>query len=247
MKDFFDRHEKVGLLFSGGKDSLTCLYKCKPYWDKLVVLWANTGKNFPEVVEFIEQVRKMVPHFLEVKSDQDGFVKTFGYPAEVVTARFTPEGLPYNTRKPRQQVVNKYQCCAYNLWRPIEEAMVKSGCTGFVKGQRGDDPCNDSWVDKFELQGRQCEMFYPCRDLKESDCLEYLKSQGVDLSERFFIGRSSLDCWDCTGYWEYLPKRLAYMKKHHPEKHEYVVRVLKNIKADVEDDISLLNLGDLHD
>lgn len=240
MKDFFDRHERVGLLFSGGKDSLTCLYKCKPYWDKLYVLWANTGKNFPEIEEFMEEVKAMVPHFIECRSNQDAFVKTVGYPTEVAVTRALPEHRAFCTMANRQSVVTKHQCCNHNLWRPIQGLLDASGCTGFVKGQRGDDPYNDTWQQFVDIAGHKCEMYYPCRDMKEEDCIEYLESQGINLTDRFFIGRTSLDCWDCTGYWEYVPKRMEYMAKHHPEKHEYVVKIFKNIKDDVKESVGYL-------
>lgn len=43
MKHIIDRHERVVLFFSGGKDSLTCLLLLRPYWDRLTVCWINTG------------------------------------------------------------------------------------------------------------------------------------------------------------------------------------------------------------
>lgn len=240
MKDFFDRHERVGLLFSGGKDSLTCLYKCKPYWDKLYVLWANTGKNFPEIEEFMEEVKAMVPHFIECRSNQDAFIKANGYPTEVAVTRILPEHRQFDTQGCNQRVVTKHQCCKNNLWRPVQGMLEAVDCTAFVKGQRGDDPYNDTWPTHIQVGERVCEMLYPCRYLKEEDCLAFLKAEGVNLTERFFIGRTSLDCWDCTGYWEYVPERLKYMAKHHPDKHAHVVQIFKNIKADVNKSIALL-------
>lgn len=240
MKDFFDRHERVGLLFSGGKDSLTCLYKCKPYWHKLVVLWANTGKNFPEIKEFIEQIKKEKVTFIEVRSNQDHFVKTEGYPTEVVAARCTPAGRLVATEPYAQPVVSKYECCAHNLWRPIQAAMDVCNCTGFIKGQRQEDHWHAPWDAEIEVNGRHCEVFYPIRGLTTEECLQFLVDEGVELTERFKLGRTSMDCWDCTGYWEYVPARLEYMKARHPEKYEHVIRIFKNIKADVTTTLNLL-------
>jgi 3'-phosphoadenosine 5'-phosphosulfate sulfotransferase (PAPS reductase)/FAD synthetase len=57
-----ERHKpgKAVLQFSGGKDSLACLLLLRPWWDRLTVMWVNTGAAFPETLELMEAVRSRV-------------------------------------------------------------------------------------------------------------------------------------------------------------------------------------------
>lgn len=244
MDKFFNRHARVALLFSGGKDSMACLYKLKPYWDKLVVVWVNTGKNFPELEADVNKVRDIVPHFVEVSTCQDAFVKEHGYPTDVAWMDAEFHGRQFNASEPRQRVIGKYSCCGHNIWRAIEAVMGTLDCTGFAKGQRNNDHYKAAFVEHFVVNGRELEMCYPIRDMDESSVLAFLKEQGVSITPRFDLKHSSMDCWDCTAYWDAMGDRLEYMKTHHPHKREYVVKVLKDIKRDVEDRIAFLNLGE---
>lgn len=49
----FARHDRVFLAFSGGKDSLAVLHLCKPYRDRLTLLWVNTGLSGIRMTEFV--------------------------------------------------------------------------------------------------------------------------------------------------------------------------------------------------
>ena len=240
LENFFKRHEKVALLFSGGKDSLACLYLCKPWWDKLEVVWINTGKNFPEVEKFMEDIKAMVPHFIEVKTNQDAFIKWYGHPTDVVPVKCDVNGRVFSTEPVRRKLVSKYECCANNIWQGIQKYMTETDCTGFIKGQRNSDHDQAPWVTNFTSGDRKCEMYYPVANWFEEEVLHYLHKQCEKLDERFLLDHSSLDCWDCTAYWGALPNRLIYMKKHHPEKYEHVVHILNDIKRDVEDSVKNL-------
>ena len=64
----------IALAFSGGKDSWACLHLMQDKID--VVLWVNTGKNYPEALESINLAKSMSKSFIEIKSDRDA-QKTF--------------------------------------------------------------------------------------------------------------------------------------------------------------------------
>jgi len=65
----FDTFNKIYLSFSGGKDSIACLHLVKDYLDKVVVVWVNTGANFPEIEQMMREVKSIVTHFHEIKND----------------------------------------------------------------------------------------------------------------------------------------------------------------------------------
>jgi 3'-phosphoadenosine 5'-phosphosulfate sulfotransferase (PAPS reductase)/FAD synthetase len=81
------RHAKPILQFSGGADSLACLWLLREHWPRLTVVWVNTGDCFPETSELMRKVRELVPHFHEVRSDQPAQIRRWGYPVDVLPIR----------------------------------------------------------------------------------------------------------------------------------------------------------------
>ena len=232
MKDFFSRHEHVALLFSGGKDSLACLELCQPFADQLVIVWVNTGKNLPEVEEFVREQGKRAFCFVEVRS---GFAVQC-FPTDVIVDDDTRVGKMFTTGE-QVRVCSKYECCAKHIWRPIEAAMQALDCTGFIKGQREDDTHKAPWDTTFTVGGRAMEMLYPIRHWSAAKVYEFLEAR-MELPEHLYLQHSSFDCWDCTAYWDALSDRLPYLEEHHPCKADVVKRRLNNIKRSVQERLS---------
>ena len=235
LESFYKLHDKVALLFSGGKDSLATLYLCKPWWDRTYVVWVNTHANFPEMTRFMEHIKRMVPHFVALNSNAQSFVSAHGFPSDVVVAE-KDDGAPYAGVKPT--MCSKFECCAHNLWRPIWEFMNKTDATGFIKGQKRLDHLTAPWVDKFNVGTRELELCYPIADWTDEDVRRYLACQSVEIDERLRLSHSSLDCWFCTAYWDQLKERLAYMDRHHPDKAEYVREHVVRIRSAIENSMN---------
>jgi phosphoadenosine phosphosulfate reductase len=227
MDEFINRHEKVALFFSGGKDSLACLELCKPYLDRIVVIWVNTGSNFPEVEECVTKVALEVPNFVEITSNQAWSVEVNGYPADVVPVNFTKLGQCFTNIK--DIALRSYlECCNENIWTPAYLKVQELGITGVIRGQRSDEshrsPLNTGEV----VDG--IEYFFPLQDWTNEDVNDYLVKQGVELTERLMMrSHTSLDCWNCTAFTENSVERMEYMKKHHPVKHQSVAKLLQRI------------------
>jgi phosphoadenosine phosphosulfate reductase len=227
MKEFLIRHKKVALFFSGGKDSIACLELCKPYLDRIVVIWVNTGSNLPEVEECVTKVAIEVPNFVEIPSNQAWSIEVNGYPADVVPVNFTKLGQCFT--KPQDIMLRSYlECCNENIWSPAYAKVQEMGITGVIRGQRSDEghksPLNSGEV----VDG--IEYFFPLQDWSNEDVNDYLIEQGVELTERLRMrSHTSLDCWNCTAFTDNSVERMEYMKKHHPVKHESVVKLLQRI------------------
>ena len=80
------------LAFSGGKDSWACLWLNKDRLDNIVVVWVNTGKNYPEMLETIALAKSICPNFGEITVDRDGQNAYHGIPAEIVPVNWTRFG-----------------------------------------------------------------------------------------------------------------------------------------------------------
>jgi 3'-phosphoadenosine 5'-phosphosulfate sulfotransferase (PAPS reductase)/FAD synthetase len=196
----------TALLFSGGKDSLACLYLNKHRWDEILVIWVNTGAIYPEMQEYMDGWKKKLPLFWEVKSNQPEQVKKNGWPVDV---------LPINNTELGQQLTGEsgpllqpyLSCCAENIWIPLHTAVLSSGVKYVIKGQRVADgrkstSRNGSIVDGVEYQ-------MPIEDWSDEQVMSYLKEVGAELAPGYKQGeKTGRDCWDCTAYLDENKKRI---------------------------------------
>ena len=226
MQEFYNRHEKVALMFSGGKDSIACLHLVKDFLDKTLVVWVNTGANFPEIETLMEKTRAEVPHFLEIKTNQPESVKAKGYPVDVVPVNYTLLGQSVTTIKDFK-LRSYFECCSENFWIPCDAKMRELGVTGIIRGQRNSEghraPIKSGYVEN------GIEYCLPIEHWSENEVFEYLSIKGVDVDERLLMSHSSLDCWNCTAYMADSTQRFKYIKKNHPQKYEAIVQLVKKI------------------
>ena len=227
MKEFLIRHKKVALFFSGGKDSIACLELCKPYLDRIVVIWVNTGSNLPEVEECVTKVALEVPNFVEIPTNQAWSVEVHGYPSDVVPVNFTKLGQDVTNTK--DIMLRSYlECCNENLWSPAYTRVKELGITGVIRGQRSDEGHRAPIKSGHVADG--IEYFFPLQDWSNEEVNDYLIKRGVEMTERLMMrSHTSLDCWNCTAFTENSVERMEYMKKYHPVKHQSVVKLLQRI------------------
>lgn len=229
-----DRHDRAILQFSGGKDSLAVLRMLKPHWEKLTVMWVNTGAAFPETVKQMAELARMV-RFVEVKSDQPAQTRTFGPPADCVPLRASPLGR-WAYQSDEAPIQSALDCCHANLWAPMQKAVKESGISLVIRGQRRAD------IDKSPIRSGQAvdgiEYWFPIEDWSEDDVLGYLSAHGISLPAHYQFVNSSLDCWSCTAYRDHVVGRMAYMKERHPGLHAQVVPMLKRIRDGVRRELA---------
>jgi phosphoadenosine phosphosulfate reductase len=234
LADVFARHEKVALMYSGGKDSLACLYLAKEYLDRAYVVWVDTQANFPEIEEAMLALN--LPNLIRVESDQPASIAANGYPVDVVPVDYTKHGQEYsNVRKPLL-LRNYMECCSENIWAPARNAIQALGITAVIRGQRADESHGAPITSGYVEDG--VEYVLPLEGWTQQQVLEFLHSEGVDVSGRLSMAHSSLDCWNCTAYCNHSKERMAYVKANHPEKHAHVVALLKQIDNAVNEQMS---------
>jgi phosphoadenosine phosphosulfate reductase len=226
MQDFFNRHEKVALMFSGGKDSLACLHLIEKYLDKTVVIWVNTGANFPEIEALMEETKAKVPHFFEIATNQPKSIEANGYPVDVVPVNYTNLGQSVTSIKDLK-LRSYFDCCSENFWIPCDTEMRKLGVTGVIRGQRQSEghraPIKSGHIE------HGIEYLLPIESWTDSEVKDYLRSKDVVIDERLSMAHSSLDCWNCTAFMAESSERFKYIKKNHPNKYESIVEIVKKI------------------
>jgi phosphoadenosine phosphosulfate reductase len=228
--EFFARHEKVALLYSGGKDALACLHLLKEHLPKITVLWVNTGAAFPEIAAAMDELKKLTPNFLEVVSDQPANIRAYGHPVDVLPVNHTNRGAGY-TNNSGVRMQSYIDCCEANVWKPMTQAVHDLGFTGVVHGQRLDESHVGELRDGVVCAG--VEFLMPIQSWTSDQVLAYLESQGVSTIGRLAMPHSSLDCWDCTAYCAQGRDRMKYIKANHPEKYQQVISIMTKINEAV--------------
>ena len=176
MPLLLDQHDKAVLQFSGGKDSLACLYLLKDYWDKITVIWVNTGAAYPEVIEQMASIKAMVPHFIEARSNAIEFVIDNGAPSDVVPVANTTFS-QQACSEDRFAIQSWVNCCAYNLWEPLEKATKETGATLVIRGTRSDDHMKAPVKSGDTVNGFQ--YYLPLEDWTETDVFSYLYHESI--------------------------------------------------------------------
>lgn len=227
MKEIFARHEKAALQFSGGKDSLACLWLIEPWWNKTTIVWVNTGAYFPHSVRQVERVKALVPHFLEVKTDQAKDIEENGYPVDVLpvvnhsTARIIGE------KKPKMQTF--LECCWKNIMWPAFQGVKETGATLLIRGQKAADHMKGQLSTGMVREG--IELFYPLEGWNDEDVMEFLAGTPLGIPEHYRYVNSSLDCWSCTAYLQNNIGKMTYMRERFPLMHKEVQIRLQEIES----------------
>lgn len=237
MENIINKHEKIVLMFSGGKDSIACLFMLRPFWDKITVLWLNTGNSFPETLETIANFRKIVPNFIEIKSDVLGFKKQFGEVSDIVVSNET-EIAEIAEGKKEFKTLSPFTCCSANIWYPTSDYIKKNGFTLIVRGQRSDE--NQKAPIKSGHIEDGIEYLFPIENWSSNEVLSYIENEGFNIPEHFYFEESSLDCMNCTGFLRNTVDRQEWMKKNHPEVYESNKKIIGRILQSAKNEINFI-------
>lgn len=235
MDEIIQRHERIALQLSGGKDSLACLFLLKPHIEKITVYWLNTGRAFPETVQAINEVRKFIPHFVEVAGNVDAVHAQFGIPSDIVPASATHIGQAVGHDVTLMQ--DRYSCCFMTMMRPMHERMLADGITLIIRGQRNDDTLKPAARTGTVESG--IEYLFPIEDWSQSEVMTYLREQNAPIPRFYELLDEAPDCMTCTAWWE--KGAAKYLKRYHYPEFQEVQRRLDIINTAVSEHIVHFN------
>jgi phosphoadenosine phosphosulfate reductase len=207
-----ERHEKAALLISGGKDSLACLLLLEPLWDMLTVYWCNPGAAFPETIEMMDRISRIVPNFKEITGDQPRVIESYGWPSDVVPVRYTQAANVILGATPFK-IQGRIECCFNSMMLPAHKAMIDDGITLVIRGKRHDDADKTGVMNGNTDAGY--EVLFPIYDWTGEQVHAYLDERGVEKPAFYRHGDDSLDCKNCTAWWGHGLGR--YLQAEHPE------------------------------
>lgn len=236
MDDVIARHERIALQVSGGRDSLACLYLMRDHWDRMTVYWVNTGATFPETLDVMEQVRTMVPRFIEIDGRQPEVITAYGMPSDIVPASHTAIGIMgSNGDGPLMQ--DRYSCCANVIMLPLHRRMIEDGITLIVRGQKGSDHLKGPLQSGATSEG--IEYLFPIENWTTAQVMAYLGSQDAPVPRFYEMMDGAPDCMNCSAYWE--AGAASYLKRYHHEAYQDVQRRLDVIQIAVAGSIANFN------
>ena len=233
MMNNFANHKKIAFGFSGGKDSIACLILLQEYLHEITVFWLNTGDAFPETMAQIDDVKKLCPNFIEVKSNQPEDIAKNGYPVDVLPIR-NHIGVQAATMIKRLPLQSFIACCEKNLMHPLQNAMLEFGATMIIRGQKLVDHHKSPVRSGDVING--VEYFFPIENMTDHDVMNLVKDSPL-LPKHYEFANTSLDCMHCTAYMAENTWKLQYLEKNHPITGAEVRKRLIMIRQEIQQDL----------
>lgn len=208
------RYRNPALQFSGGKDSLACLYLLRTQLERVTVYWLNAGDGCPETLAVIAQVRRWIPRFVEIKSDVRAWRAQNGLPSDLVPANGHALGLAYGMGDTR--ICGRFECCFQNLMRPMHERMVADKVDAVIRGTKLSDTGQLPAEGKTEFY----DILLPLRDWTHEEVFTYLDQMGAPVNPIYehFKGLSAPECMGCTAWWG--DGKAEYLRARHPQAYQ---------------------------
>ena len=234
LRDRLSRHDKIAATYSGGKDSLACIYMLRDDLEKVVVYHVDTGDELPEMRDAVAAVEAMVPHFVRVQTSVTDWIAANGIPTDLVphTAHYLGQAMGEGSTR----LASRYDCCRDNRAGPLLARIKADGNTMMISGVRQNDmrimPSHDGDV----LDGM--EVCYPLETWSTADVLAYLASVGAPLPAFYPDLEHGVDCAGCSAWWS--EERGAWLRRKYPEIFRRYQARLRLIADEISEPLRLL-------
>jgi len=169
--------ENLGVLFTGGKDSIVTLHLIRQMFGGNVpfkVVWIDTSVKFPENNAFVEKMKKLWQ------------LKLYTFKNE-------------NALRDIQIAHNRDLCCKLLKTEPLMMAVRALGLKALITGERQDEDNNryaetycSEWPESSHIK------INPIKHFSADDVWDYIANYHVPYCSLYQQGYYSLDCMPCS-------------------------------------------------
>ncbi len=176
IKEALGKYKKVGIGFSGGSDSEVVLHLTLPLKHDIPIIFVDTRYEFPEVLQFIQQIRETwnFENFNMVRAEKDRkdeFAKKYGFKTPEFTVQFNN----------------------YHKIEPMMGAIGYNKLDAFIAGIRGVEHEERAKESLFSQRYNPNHVrIHPLLFWQKTDILAYLKKYKLQINPMYAKGYTSL-------------------------------------------------------
>jgi phosphoadenosine phosphosulfate reductase len=212
LREVIERHQRVAVCFSGGKDSLAVVYMLREagLLDQVTIYHNDTGDLLPEVREIVEHVKAFAPRFVHIRGDVEAWIAANGLPSDVVP--YTSHPVAALVGQQGAKIVSRYECCYANLMAPLWDRLTADGVTLVIRGTKDVDFPTLPVRDGETREG--VEFLHPLEGWSHAQVFDYLRSVGAPICRVYEAGEQSPECARCPAWVNV--GQAAYLRRYHP-------------------------------
>ena len=206
-----DRHEKIALSWSGGKDSTAVLVMLRHHLHRITTYHVDTGDLLPEMREHVARFAEAIPNFVRVQTNVAAWNIEHGLPTDLLPHSQDRVGRAMGEHK--ILLTSRYDCCASNLMGPLWERVKADGNTLLIRGTKAAD------MKRLPMQSGDVqsgiELWYPLQEWSHADVFDYLHDNGIPVPRLYHFMVNAPECARCTAWWK--EGRAAYLAQFYPD------------------------------
>ena len=223
-----DRHSRIAISLSGGKDSTIVLWLLRDagLLDRVTIYHQDTGDLFPEMVAHVAALKAWCPNFVHLRSDAVAWAAEHGEPSDLVPYSAHDVG---QMRHDGARVAHRFDCCGANLMRPLHDRIMADGNTLVIRGTRDVDMPHLPVVSGDVVDG--VEYLYPIQTWTDDEVFAFAAANAVPLPALYDFFRQGPECATCPAWWGV--DNGPYLRSRHPELYAKYQARMSRVMAEV--------------
>jgi phosphoadenosine phosphosulfate reductase len=168
-----EKYDNIGFATATGKNSSVMLYFASKIFDKLNLLFVDTGLHFDETMQTLEKFNNY-------------------YNSELFIGKYRGE---------RNFEIGSTECCATLKAKPFNELIEKENFDGVMTAIRRTNPAWENetlFSHRTTNTGYEYDRIHPVIDYSESDIWSAIRLYHIPINPLYAQGFRSLDCEPCT-------------------------------------------------
>lgn len=248
---------KAAVAWSGGKDSTVLVHMVRQHEPDVLIVWNNTGVEFPETYKFVVKMKQEWNLNLVVAKPRTGVtfwwcVEQFGWPLlgkEVKHSAVSAKHPTLSQRKRKAAAVARISayCCDYLKERPMGRVTRENDVKVQIVGCMVSESRQRLFVwfrlgDFYQRKKDKMWVAWPLAGWTDDDIWAYHELKSLPYCELYDKGHKRNGCWPCGMDIGFDDNHLRRLRETHPKLWRHLIidrglgRELLKIKLALRDD-----------